>query len=463
MAIRSSSTPAHRELIDMVMAVREADKITQLDHVSKTKVRGVLALLKHGELLITQGAEGEPVRLYLAPGINTFRDLRERHDVFLSRYMLEHHLFVPAILKSELVWHFEEETRARRLDALDQLVAQLHFFYKSYLAHVAETEETGAPPARAAHSEDATGLLLGPSTAGEDTSLCGGSRLSLGAGSDMGSTARETSSDRSSYRSSDTGIRSSWSSASKEDWGFSRPQSLPVQGSSARDSLAEQRPKSIAGFTPHQHSSKVDRGYPFQGPPFQQSGGHGDNPSMPRNVANGGGGGMGYSLWGGQGFGSSDSADRSSGRLSLDLSAQQQQQQHLSGDFGLFSDEAFRNAPPQLRQPAFPIDRNAAAYGAVDEPSYLSGYGGSVGGRPGSYRHAPPQVMGDFHHRHQPQQQGQGVGSHWTSASNQQQLGSHHMSAHTARTVGRDPQYPPSFAGQHSAGQPGLGVCAFLR
>lgn len=64
----------------------------------------MLALLKHGELLITQGEEGEPVRLYLAYGINTFKDLRDRHDAFLNRYMQEHHLFIPVILKTELVW-----------------------------------------------------------------------------------------------------------------------------------------------------------------------------------------------------------------------------------------------------------------------------------------------------------------------------------------------------------------------
>jgi hypothetical protein len=39
--------------------------------------------------------------------------------------MLEHHLFIPAILKSELVWQFEEETKLRRLETLNKLVAQL--------------------------------------------------------------------------------------------------------------------------------------------------------------------------------------------------------------------------------------------------------------------------------------------------------------------------------------------------
>lgn len=118
----------------MVMAVRDSNTITQLETVSKTKVRGVLALLKHGEMLVTHGAEGEPVRLHLAPNINSFRDLRERHDSFLSRYMDEHHLYLPAILKCELVWMFAEDVKAQRLDAMAKLMVKLQYFYSGFVA-----------------------------------------------------------------------------------------------------------------------------------------------------------------------------------------------------------------------------------------------------------------------------------------------------------------------------------------
>ena len=128
----SSKTPAHRELIDMVMAVKDSGKVSQLEHVSKTKVRGVLALLKHGELLITQGEEGEPVRLYLARGIGSFKDLRERHDIFLNRYISEHKMFIPAILKSELIWQFDDATKLNRVEVIDIIVVQLQGFYANY-------------------------------------------------------------------------------------------------------------------------------------------------------------------------------------------------------------------------------------------------------------------------------------------------------------------------------------------
>jgi hypothetical protein len=128
-AVKFFATPAHRELIDMVMAVKEAGHVKQLEPVSKTKIRGVLALLKHGELLITQGEYGEPVRLFLAPGIETFKDLRERHDAFLSSYMIDHHLFIPAVLRTELVWQVDEETKKMRLGGMEALVLRLKQFF----------------------------------------------------------------------------------------------------------------------------------------------------------------------------------------------------------------------------------------------------------------------------------------------------------------------------------------------
>ena len=51
----TKTTPAHRELIDLVMSLKATDLISNIESVSKTKIRGVLALLKHGELLTTQG------------------------------------------------------------------------------------------------------------------------------------------------------------------------------------------------------------------------------------------------------------------------------------------------------------------------------------------------------------------------------------------------------------------------
>jgi hypothetical protein len=46
-------TTAHKELIDVVMAVKECGSISYLERVSKTKVRGVIALLKLATIIET--------------------------------------------------------------------------------------------------------------------------------------------------------------------------------------------------------------------------------------------------------------------------------------------------------------------------------------------------------------------------------------------------------------------------
>ena len=130
-AIKCGAPLAHRELIDMVMAVKEGSAITQLEQVSRTKVRGVLALLKHAQLFVTHGAEGEAVRLHLASNVTSFKDLRDRHDTFVNRYILQHHLFIPVNIKGEVVWQLDPEIKARRLEELKSLEAALVEFFKA--------------------------------------------------------------------------------------------------------------------------------------------------------------------------------------------------------------------------------------------------------------------------------------------------------------------------------------------
>lgn len=132
-AITTTYTAAHRELLDLVMAVKDSGCISHVEHVSKTKIRGMLALLKHDDLLVTQSMEGQPARLCFAPNIQSFRDLRMRHDHFLERYMMEHHLFVPAFLKSEIVWQIDESTYYQRMEGLNHLMKNVAEFYAGYL------------------------------------------------------------------------------------------------------------------------------------------------------------------------------------------------------------------------------------------------------------------------------------------------------------------------------------------
>ena len=128
----------------MVMIVKDSNIMPNLESVSKTKIRGVLALLKHGELLTTQSEYGEPVRLSLASGIESFQSLRERHDSFLKSYMIDHHLFIPSPLRSELLWQGDEASRLFKLETMNSLVLKVKLFFRSkeeYRANALDSSE----------------------------------------------------------------------------------------------------------------------------------------------------------------------------------------------------------------------------------------------------------------------------------------------------------------------------------
>ena len=79
---------AHKELIDLVMAVKECGSVSNLENVSKTKVRGVIALLKLAAIIETHGGSTEkaPVNLTLSLTIDSYETLREQHDEFISNF-----------------------------------------------------------------------------------------------------------------------------------------------------------------------------------------------------------------------------------------------------------------------------------------------------------------------------------------------------------------------------------------
>jgi len=69
------------------------------------------------------------VRLRLSDGITNFQQLRERHDIFITQYMTEHHLFIPALLRTELIWQVDNEAKMIRIDAMNKLIEKLENFF----------------------------------------------------------------------------------------------------------------------------------------------------------------------------------------------------------------------------------------------------------------------------------------------------------------------------------------------
>ena len=85
---RLMGSTAHKELIDLIMNMKESGTVPHLDNISKTKVRGVIALLKLAAIIETHGGTTEkvPVNLTLSPHIECFETLREQHDEYIRAF-----------------------------------------------------------------------------------------------------------------------------------------------------------------------------------------------------------------------------------------------------------------------------------------------------------------------------------------------------------------------------------------
>lgn len=125
---------AHRELIDVVMHAKESSPdLSDCESCSKTKVRGILALLKHADILVAQAVgEGCPVQLLLAHSIQTFDDVRKKLDDFLVCFSTNFDLKVPEVLWAELTWR---GNRPKRLAAVISLSSRLRTVIDSRSAH----------------------------------------------------------------------------------------------------------------------------------------------------------------------------------------------------------------------------------------------------------------------------------------------------------------------------------------
>eukprot|EP01040_Poterioochromonas_malhamensis_P013718 gene13718-15121_t len=130
MSAKCAAPLAHRELMDMILAVQRTRILgEELEMVSKTKVRGILALLKNAHALLATAGQGDSVRLYLGKAVTTFRMFREKHDAFINRCILQQHMFLPLTVKVEVLWQgSDEQSIMDRCEALREFESLIEDF-----------------------------------------------------------------------------------------------------------------------------------------------------------------------------------------------------------------------------------------------------------------------------------------------------------------------------------------------
>jgi hypothetical protein len=116
----------------MVMTVKESNMFPNMHSVSKTKIRGILALLKHCDVMTTSGVEGLPVNLFLSEGVNSYQCLRERHDSYLLRFIHENHIPMPKDLWVEIVWKTDLDYRNESLNKISLMIDDIRSFFVNH-------------------------------------------------------------------------------------------------------------------------------------------------------------------------------------------------------------------------------------------------------------------------------------------------------------------------------------------
>jgi hypothetical protein len=132
--------------MDMLVAVKDMKVITGIENVSKTKVRGIFALLKNAQCLSTINTEGESVQLVLSEGVNSFKDFKEKHDNFFLQVLNQLRIHLPLEVKCYLVWQWENyELIAKKVSEMLQFEEVIEDFFLNGKPAIGSTSESNFP------------------------------------------------------------------------------------------------------------------------------------------------------------------------------------------------------------------------------------------------------------------------------------------------------------------------------
>jgi hypothetical protein len=112
--------------MDLLMICKESRVIYGLEEISKTKIRGVLSLVKNAHAVIeTDGCEGESIHLFLGKDIVLFQQFREKQDAFINKCCMLQHIFIPLAIKGDLIWHSSPSSSGDHQNSLIRRIEEL--------------------------------------------------------------------------------------------------------------------------------------------------------------------------------------------------------------------------------------------------------------------------------------------------------------------------------------------------
>lgn len=121
----------HIQLMTITLSLKDHHIINQNDRISKTKLRGLISLIKAMGIIIVYRNEKNQALIRLMENIQDFDDIRRRHDTYLIKFNQENGINVPMELLRDLLWDLSPESRQARLNQIEETSQMMKMMFNS--------------------------------------------------------------------------------------------------------------------------------------------------------------------------------------------------------------------------------------------------------------------------------------------------------------------------------------------
>lgn len=121
----------HIQLMTITLTLKDHQIIDQNERISKTKLRGLISLIKAMGIIIVYRNEKNQALIRLMEEIQDFNDIRRRHDNYLINFNKDNRINVPMEILGELLWNLIPEERQVRLNQIEETSQMIKLMFNT--------------------------------------------------------------------------------------------------------------------------------------------------------------------------------------------------------------------------------------------------------------------------------------------------------------------------------------------
>lgn len=136
--IKPTKCESIKALVDQVLYIKETNIIPELQGVSKTKVRGLIALLRQCDVVLIHHIDKDNILLVVNDDVHEFQEIRTRHDHFIESFMIKNKLYLSPDARKLVFWHLTAEEMKGKVQEMNSIISKV----QNYLVdHPCNTNE----------------------------------------------------------------------------------------------------------------------------------------------------------------------------------------------------------------------------------------------------------------------------------------------------------------------------------